>query len=220
MKCAKIGLYKDHVLSVSSKIHVGPRPPRFEGAVTAIAVTGGVSYRTNDTPSVFACGEATSLKEGGKDLCIIGTHQQTDTWHKGAGFLKEKVLYGLWLCLYILSVGLGTVTERGTAAQIVFTALSLLFFVPGALLLWDSIQSGSKKKLLRIRLISLASLLLTVSLIVLNILCVTAGDTVGQVLNDLLILVSAPMFCCHWQWLSLFLWACLFVSSFPRIWKK
>ena len=40
--------------------------PLFEGAGTALAVTGGVSYRTNDTPSVFAYGEATSLKEGGK----------------------------------------------------------------------------------------------------------------------------------------------------------
>ena len=39
----------------------------------------------------------------------------------------------------------------------------------------------------------------------------------GETLNDILILVSAPMFCCYWQGISLFLWACLFVSSFPKI---
>lgn len=134
--------------------------------------------------------------------------------------MKEKVLYVFWLCFYILCVGLGTVAERSTGLDIAFTILSLIFFLPGVLLLWEGVQSGSRKMLLRLRLVSLASLVLTVSLIVLNILTVTAGDKVGQVMNDLLILVSAPMYCCHWHWVSLFLWACLFVSSFPRIWKK
>ena len=69
-------------------------------------------------------------------------------------------------------------------------------------------------------IISLISLGLTLSLIVLNILTVNAGSSVGQTLNDVLLLVSAPMFCCHWQGVSLFLWACLFVSSFPKMWKK
>ena len=40
--------------------------PLFEGAGTAQAVTGGVSHRTNDTPSVICFANATSLKEGGK----------------------------------------------------------------------------------------------------------------------------------------------------------
>lgn len=134
--------------------------------------------------------------------------------------MKEKVLYAFWLCFYILCVGLGTVTERSTGLDIAFTVLSLIFFIPGFLILWEGIHSGDRKLLLRLRAVSITSLVLTVSLIVLNILTVTAGSAVGQVMNDLLILVSAPMFCCYWNWLSLFLWACLFVGSFPRIWKK
>lgn len=134
--------------------------------------------------------------------------------------MKEKVLYAFWLCFYILCVGLGTVTQRSTGLDIAFTVLSLIFFLPGILLLWEGVQSGDRRMLLHLRIVSLSSLVLTVSLIVLNILTVNAGDAVGQVMNDLLILVSAPMFCCHWNWLSLFLWACLFVGSFPRIWKK
>lgn len=134
--------------------------------------------------------------------------------------MKEKVLYVFWLCFYILCVGLGTVTQRSAGLTIAFTVLSLIFFLPGILLLWEGIQAGNIKMLRRVRLVSGISLALTVSLIVLNILTVNAGDTVGQAMNDLLILVSAPMFCCYWRGLSLFLWACLFVSSFPRIWKK
>ena len=134
--------------------------------------------------------------------------------------MKEKVLYIFWLCFYILCVGLGTVTGRSAGLNIAFTVLSLLFFLPGILLLWEGVRTDNQKMLLRVRLVSGISLILTVSLIVLNILTVTAGAAVGKVLNDLLILVSAPMFCCYWRGLSLFLWACLFVSSFPRIWRK
>ena len=134
--------------------------------------------------------------------------------------MKEKILYVFWLCFYILCVGLGTVVQRSAGLHIAFTVLSLLFFLPGILLLWEGIRANDRKMLLRVRIVSLVSLLLTVSLIVLNILTVTAGDAVGQVMHDLLILVSAPMFCCYWRGLSLFLWACLFVGSFPRIWRK
>ena len=40
--------------------------PLAEGAVTARAVTGGVSLKLQDTPSVFCFAKSTSLKEGGK----------------------------------------------------------------------------------------------------------------------------------------------------------
>ena len=40
--------------------------PLAEGAVAARAVTGGVSLKLQDTPSVFCFAKSTSLKEGGK----------------------------------------------------------------------------------------------------------------------------------------------------------
>lgn len=134
--------------------------------------------------------------------------------------MKEKHLYWIWLCLYILCAGLGMITERNLAGNILLTALSLIFFIPGILLLHKGITKNNIKLLLQVRIVSLVSLALTLSLIVLNIVLVFAGETVGRLLNDLLILVSAPMFCCYLRGISPFLWACLFVSSFPRMWKK
>ena len=134
--------------------------------------------------------------------------------------MKEKVLYVFWLCFYILCVGLGTVTQRSAGLTAAFTVLSLIFFLPGILLLWEGIQTKNIQMLRRVRLVSGISLVLTVSLIVLNILTVTAGDTVGQAMNDLLILVSAPMFCSYIRGISIFGWACIFVSTFPFMWKK
>lgn len=134
--------------------------------------------------------------------------------------LNKKILYLIWLCLYILCAGLGTITQRNIIGDIFLTALSLAFFIPGILLLYKGIRENDQKTLRTVRILSLCSLVLTLSLIVLNIVLVFAGEAVGQALNYLLILFSAPMFCCYLRGLSPFLWACLFISSFPRMWRK
>ncbi len=134
--------------------------------------------------------------------------------------MKTKILYLIWLCLYILCAGLGMINQRNLLGNIVLTLISFIFFIPGILLLYKGIMEKDGKVLKTVRAVSLISLLLTLSLIVLNILLVFSGETVGQTLNDILILVSAPMFCCFLRGLSPFLWACLFISSFPRMWKK
>lgn len=134
--------------------------------------------------------------------------------------MKEKHLYWIWLGLYILCAGLGMITQRNLIGNIFLTAISLVFFIPGIMLLYKGITENNKKILRTVRIVSILSLALTLSLIVLNIVLVFAGETVGKLLNDLLILVSAPMFCCYLRFISPFLWACLFVSSFPRMWKK
>lgn len=134
--------------------------------------------------------------------------------------MKEKILYCIWLALFILCGGLGTITERNAFGSVILTVLSLAFFVPAAFLLYEGLTSGNQKILLRVRLVSLVSLILTLVLIVISTLTVFSDEAVGQLLNDLLIILSAPMFCCYWHGVSLFLWACVFVSSFPRMWKK
>ncbi len=134
--------------------------------------------------------------------------------------MKEKILYCIWAVLYIICAGLGFITERGVVAHIVLSLFSLGFFVPGVLLLHHGLTTGNRGVLFRVRLVSILSLTATLSLIVISILTVFAGEETGQVINDLLILVSAPMFCSYFRGGSLFLWACLFVSSFPRMWKK
>ena len=134
--------------------------------------------------------------------------------------MKERILYFIWLCLYIICVGMGTIAQRDAVMHVILMILALLFFVPAIILLYDGLTTANKKMLLRIRIVSICSLVLTLSMIILNIVAVKAGEDVGLVLNDLLILFSAPMFCTYWRGLSIFLWACVFVSSFPRMWKK
>ena len=133
---------------------------------------------------------------------------------------KEPIVYAVWFTLYIICTALGTIIQRTTLGHILLMILSVLFFVLGIILVYDGLKQKNKKALFRVRLVSLLSIVLTLSLIVLNILCVGAGEQVGQLLNDLLILVSTPMFCSYIRGISIFGWACIFVSTFPFMWKK
>ena len=67
-----------------------------------------------------------------------------------------------------------------------------------------------------VRLTAIASLSLTLILLVANFLAVGAPEQTGLALNDILILVSAPMVCGQNWLVSLFLWACLLFASFIK----
>jgi len=130
--------------------------------------------------------------------------------------MKEKILYAVWAGLYILCVGLGTVRDVDGFGRWVLILTALLFFVPGVMLVSEGIKQQNKKMLLRLRLVCICSLSLTLILIVANFLSVGGSAAAGQVLYDILMLVSAPMFCAQYWVLSLFLWACLLFASFTK----
>ena len=63
------------------------------------------------------------------------------------------------------------------------------------------------------------SLSLTLLLLVLNFLSPMWDSLTGRILYNLLIVVSAPMVCCRYWVLSLFLWACMMMASFRKLAK-
>lgn len=128
---------------------------------------------------------------------------------------KELVLYAIWLCLYILCVGLGTVDQMEGIGKVFFILTAVIFFIPGIILLVMGIREKNKKTVLRVRMIAVCSLVLTVVLFCVNIVAAAAGR-VSPVLHDLLNLVSAPMFCSQYWVISLFGWASLLSASFMK----
>ena len=134
--------------------------------------------------------------------------------------VKEWILYAVWLCLYILCVGLGTVENIEGTGKVFFTLTALIFFIPGVLLLVLGTKEKNKKMILRVRIIAICSLVLTVAVFCINVLAVGASGQAGAFLNDILNVVSAPMFCSQYWILSLFCWACLLSASFTKNNKK
>ena len=126
--------------------------------------------------------------------------------------MKNTHLYALWGVMFSLCAGLGFIPASSGLLAGGRTALSLLCFVPPALLLY---QGGPDARAL-VRNLSAASLGLTLVLLVLNFLCAMQSEFLGSVLHIMLVIVSSPMICSgHWA-LSLFLWSCLLVASLKK----
>ena len=124
--------------------------------------------------------------------------------------MTNRTLFVLWGVLFVLCAGLGF-GESSAFGLIV----SLLFFVPPAVLLY---RSGSDRHtLLLIRNLSALSLGLTLAALIGNFFTAFASEAVGQILYYILIMVSSPMVCSgHWA-MSLFLWACLMIVSIRQL---
>ncbi len=128
--------------------------------------------------------------------------------------MKKSSLYAVWGILYIICCGLGFIPDAQGGVRVLLLVISLLFFVPPAILLYDAIREDDRKTLRQIRLLSVISLGLTLLLMIGNILIALGGsEAIGTLLHLLLVIVSVPMISSHYWALSLFLWAVLFFAA-------
>lgn len=136
--------------------------------------------------------------------------------------MKDLKLYLYWLCLFILCATLGFIpADRNPLVVALLALLSIAFFLPPALLLYQGIKRRERKHLKTVLLISVCSLVLTLVLFIVNTLAVLAPSNVllGNILNALLVIFSAPMMCAPFQFLGMFGWACLLFTAI-FFWKK
>ncbi len=123
--------------------------------------------------------------------------------------MKIKLTYTLWAVLFVICACLGFVRDAAGFGKVLLTLSSLIFFLPGVLLLfWGQVK--------QVRIISLCSLGATLLLLVANFFSVLASRLVGDVLYAILVLISSPMVCSQYWVLSMFLWACLLMATFLK----
>ena len=134
--------------------------------------------------------------------------------------MKQKSIYILWLCLYVICFIAGLIPNPTGFGKALLILVSLGFFIPGGILLYHAHRQQDRKALLRLRIISLSSLVLTVILFVVNLLSVFSSDTVGTVLHIFLAIVSVPMLAMQYWLGSLFLWSCLFIGTFLKFYRQ
>ena len=119
-----------------------------------------------------------------------------------------------WLGMYVLCTIFGFINTDNGLIKAIFALFSMGFFLPGGILLYEAVTDRDRKTVRIIRWISIASLFLTMVLIILNALTLPSGEAVGDRMNGLLIILSTPMFASQAWALSLFLWSCLLMGSF------
>ena len=123
--------------------------------------------------------------------------------------MNQKTLFALWGVLFVLCAGLGLIPEPENGWKAVMTAVSVLFFLPPALLLYR----GGRNTALLIRNLAALSLGVTLVTLILNLVFAVSSEILGNVLHYILAVVSAPMICSGYWVLSLFLWACLLLTA-------
>ena len=133
--------------------------------------------------------------------------------------MNKKVLTVLWGGMFIVCAGLGFIPEPEGTVRFLLTALSVLFFLPPALLLYQAGKARDTASIQLIRNLAALSLGLTVVLLILNFLTVYSSEALGRISHYVLIIVSCPMICSGRWVLSLFLWACLLTASLRQLKK-
>lgn len=129
--------------------------------------------------------------------------------------MSPKVLFALWGSLFVLCAGLGFVPEPSG----LFPVAAILFFLPPAVLLYRAYGDRNAHTLRLVRNLSALSLLLTMVLLIVNFLTALSSETLGAVVHYILVIVSCPMICCGNWALSMFLWACLLMTSMALLKK-
>ena len=122
----------------------------------------------------------------------------------------------VWGIFYIICAGLGFIPEPEGTVRIFLMVISVLFFAPPAILLYDAFSTGDRRTTLLIRRLSALSLLLTLVLLIANFLAALGSTGLGSFLHVLLVIGSVPMLCSNYWVLSLFLWAVLLIASMQK----
>ena len=134
--------------------------------------------------------------------------------------MNKKPLFALWGGLFVLCAALGFIPEPAGVLKGLMVLLAIAFFVPPIALIRRSREQHDLRTLKLIRNLAIASLVLTVVLIIANFLSIAASETLGSILYSILIIVSSPMVCGRYWVLSLFLWACLLFAAAEKPKKK
>ena len=134
--------------------------------------------------------------------------------------MNTTAYYTLWAGLFILCAGLGFIPEPAGLGKFCLVLLSLGFFVPPVCLLQYARKRGDRMNIRVVRNLSVASLVLTLVLIIANFMSLQASEFLGNMLYILLIIVSAPRVCAQYWIVSLFGWACLMIWANSLLQQK
>lgn len=126
---------------------------------------------------------------------------------------KNTSLYIVWAVLYCACVGFSFASPTNAGGKAFLVILSLGFFVPPYILLFQAKKQENRKVIKTLRWISVGVLVMSALLLALNILSVKFSADAGLTMYVLLAMFAPPL-ACGQQWaLGLFLWACLMMLT-------
>ena len=120
---------------------------------------------------------------------------------------KKPVIYIIWAVWYLCCLFLCLGADPAGMAKVPFVVVGISTFAPPFYLLY--LSKKNKKHIKTVQIISAASLIAFVVLFVLNVLSVKWSAAAGRTLDLLFNIFCAPVICCQFWVVGLFLWASL-----------
>lgn len=127
--------------------------------------------------------------------------------------MKNKYLLWIWGGLFIVCATLGFIPQPVGFLKGLLFLVSILFFIPGWLLLFRAAKEKDIFLLKTICILCLVSLGSTLLFLVLNFMSGSGSQAAGHLLYGFLVIFSSPMVCSQYWVVSLFLWACLLMTA-------
>ncbi len=132
--------------------------------------------------------------------------------------LSYKTLYMAWAVMFALTAVLGFVlpNAEGWGIRLIRGLAATVFFLPPWVVLAKARTEGKRFHVRLVGMLAVASIVLTVALLVLNLMSPMWSVSVGNALYAALVIVSNPMVCSNYYVLPLFLWGTLITGAFFR----
>ncbi len=127
--------------------------------------------------------------------------------------MNKTLLKAIWAGMFLLCAVLGFIPQPEGAVKVLMTTVSVLFFLPPGLLVWQCRKTHDRKNLHFVVILSAGSLAVTLALMVANILSVLASQAVGDFLYGALVILATPMICSQYWFLGPVLWATLLFTA-------
>ena len=134
--------------------------------------------------------------------------------------MKNKNFFYIWGGLFIVCAILGFIPQPEGFLKGFLLLISILFFIPGWLLLFRAAKNKDISLLKTICILCLISLGSTLFFLVLNFMSGSGSQAAGNLLYGFLVIFSSPMVCSQYWIVSLFLWACCLMNSNRRLMKS
>ena len=132
----------------------------------------------------------------------------------------QTKLYIIWATLYGVCALLSLIPNPPSLLAAVMFMVSMGFFVPGGMLLYNAQKQGDRKTIRLIRYLAIGWLAVTAILLVLNIASVAGSAAWGKLMYYTMALLSAPMISSQVWLLPMFIWACFLFISLKKLPKE
>ena len=127
--------------------------------------------------------------------------------------MKKRSLWLTWYSLYLVCALLGFIPEPTGLWKVICIGMSIVFFIPGGMLIKWANDRDKVATLRQIRNLSLIVLGLSMVLIWLNMASALVDKIWGDIFYILLVLGSSPMICAQSWVLGLFGWSCILMTT-------